>query len=291
MGLACAKTGWNVYAYVLLLNHFHAVIGTPNANLVTGMKWFLGTYTMAFNRRHKATGHLFSGRYKSLVVDSSNPDDLQNICDYVHTNTFRIGLEPAEAVRFPWSSSAEYLKPAGERLPWLNTGPLLQAMGLKEGEHQSVFQKNLETRAAQAKPEEWKKIRRGWCLGSDSFRKALLLKMAGQLTAHHYSDVRQESSELKARAILEEELRKLGWTQIDLEGTAKSHPEKLRIARRLRQETTMTLKWVAEHLEMGTWTYLACQLSASTPKPSPRKAEPTNPMWDTEDEKPAILWD
>jgi hypothetical protein len=44
-------------------NHFHLVIETPLANLVAGMKWFLGTYTRRFNRRHKFFGHLFSGRY------------------------------------------------------------------------------------------------------------------------------------------------------------------------------------------------------------------------------------
>jgi len=33
------------------------------------MKRFLGTYTCRFNRRHKLFGHLFSGRYKSLIVD------------------------------------------------------------------------------------------------------------------------------------------------------------------------------------------------------------------------------
>jgi hypothetical protein len=46
-------------------NHFHLVVETPNANLVDGMKWFLGTYTSRFNRRRKLFAHLFhlfSGR-------------------------------------------------------------------------------------------------------------------------------------------------------------------------------------------------------------------------------------
>ena len=67
MGEACLKTGWKVDAYCLMLNHFHFVIETPQANLVAGMKWFLGVYTSRFNRRHKLFGHLFSGRYKSLI--------------------------------------------------------------------------------------------------------------------------------------------------------------------------------------------------------------------------------
>ena len=68
-GEVCAKTGWLVHAYVLMPNHFHWVLETPQPNLVVGMKWLLGTCTSRFNRRHKLFGHLFSGRNKSLIVD------------------------------------------------------------------------------------------------------------------------------------------------------------------------------------------------------------------------------
>ena len=50
-------------------NHFHLVVEWPQPNLVAGMKWFLGTYTSRYNRRHGEFGHLFSGRYKALVVE------------------------------------------------------------------------------------------------------------------------------------------------------------------------------------------------------------------------------
>jgi putative transposase len=58
-----------VHSYVLMSNHFHLVVETSRSNLVAGMKWFLGTCTSRFNRRHKLFGHLFSGRYKSLIVN------------------------------------------------------------------------------------------------------------------------------------------------------------------------------------------------------------------------------
>ncbi len=83
---ACAKTGWQVHAYCLMNNHFHLVVETPDANLVAGMRWFLSTYTARFNRRHKLFGHLFSGRYKSLIVDGSGSGYLRTVCDYVHLN-------------------------------------------------------------------------------------------------------------------------------------------------------------------------------------------------------------
>ncbi len=50
------------------------------------MKWLLGTYTSRFNRRHKLFGHLFSGRYKSMLVDGSGNGYLKSVCDYVHLN-------------------------------------------------------------------------------------------------------------------------------------------------------------------------------------------------------------
>src|SRR5467141_2121419 len=51
---ACAKTDWQVHAWCLMSNHFHLVVETPKANLVSGMKWFLGTYTSRFNRRRQS---------------------------------------------------------------------------------------------------------------------------------------------------------------------------------------------------------------------------------------------
>jgi REP element-mobilizing transposase RayT len=65
---ACEKAEWEIHAYCLMTNHFHIIMETPKATLVAGMTWFFGTYTQRCNARHKARGHLFSGRYKSLFV-------------------------------------------------------------------------------------------------------------------------------------------------------------------------------------------------------------------------------
>lgn len=59
IGRACRKTGWQVHAFCLMSNHFHLVVKTPEPNLVPNMKWLLGVYTQAFNRRHGLSGHLF----------------------------------------------------------------------------------------------------------------------------------------------------------------------------------------------------------------------------------------
>jgi REP element-mobilizing transposase RayT len=38
LGQGCQKTGWEVPAYCLMSNHFHLVVETPRANLVSGMR-------------------------------------------------------------------------------------------------------------------------------------------------------------------------------------------------------------------------------------------------------------
>src|SRR6266446_8631116 len=115
LGAACQKTGWQVHAYCLMSNHFHLVVETPRANLVEGMKWFLGTYTSRFNRRHRLFGHLFSGRYKALLVEASGNGYLKSVCDYVHLNPVRANLlERQQSLHsYRWSSYGEYLKAPG----------------------------------------------------------------------------------------------------------------------------------------------------------------------------------
>ncbi|MDB6039320.1 MAG: transposase, partial [Verrucomicrobiales bacterium] len=68
---ACQKTSWQVHAYCLMKNHFHLVVETPEGNLVEGMRWLQSTYTIRLSHRHKLFGHVFSGRYKALLVDGS----------------------------------------------------------------------------------------------------------------------------------------------------------------------------------------------------------------------------
>jgi REP element-mobilizing transposase RayT len=174
----CTKTGWQVHAYCLMNNHFHLVVETPEANLVAGMRWFLSTYTARFNRRHKQFGHLFSGRYKSLIVDGSGNGYLRTVCDYVHLNPVRAKLLPPEKkVRdFAWSRWPEYLKPSEQRPRWLRVDRLLGELHIPKDSlaRRKELENYLEVRRAQEDGGELKHIRRGWCLGGETFRQELL---------------------------------------------------------------------------------------------------------------------
>jgi REP element-mobilizing transposase RayT len=170
LGEACVKTGWQVHGYCLMNNHFHLVIETPDANLVAGMRWFLSTYTARFNRRHKLFGHLFRGRYKSLIVEGSGTGYLRTVCDYVHLNPVRAKLLSAEqSVRdYVWSSWPEYLKAPEQRPRWLRVDRLLGEHSIPQDSvaGRAELENDLEVRRAAEDPDELKRIRRGWCLGT-----------------------------------------------------------------------------------------------------------------------------
>jgi len=73
----------------------------------------------------------------------------------------------------------------------------------------------------------------------------------------HYGGERRERDEEKARRLVAEHWQGLGWSGAELAQRRKGDPEKVALARRLGAETTMSLKWIASELRMGSWTYVS----------------------------------
>lgn len=107
----------SLLCYVLMPNHFHFVLRTNHANLSQFMKHFLVTYTVRFNRKHGRTGHVFQGRYKSLLVETD--EYLLPLTRYVHLNPVRSEEYLEEDVKaskeqlhnYRWSSFPGYCFP------------------------------------------------------------------------------------------------------------------------------------------------------------------------------------
>lgn len=253
----CQKTGFQIHAYCLMPNHFHLVAETPDANLVTGMAWLLSAYTIRLNHRHHLCGHVFSGRYKALIVDGGSPGYLKTVCDYVHLNPVRAGfLKPEDRLAaYPWSSLVWYAAAPEHRPGWMRVDRLLGEHGIREetAMGRQEFERRMElSRAAEEDEEALAPIRRGWCLGSEEFKRQMLARMDGQLGAHHAGGLHREHEERRAERIIAEELGRLGWGESDLVAWRKSAPGKLALAARLRRETTMPLKWIAARVHLGT---------------------------------------
>ena len=261
LGEVCGKTGWQVHAFCLMTNHFHLVVETPQPDLVAGMQWFLGTYTSRFNRKRRMFGHLFSGRYKALIVDGSGNGYLKTVCDYVHLNPARAKLLTPEQrlSEYRWSSWPEYLKSPGNRLGWLRVDRLLGECRIPQDSvaGRRHLAEGLEQRRAEEDGEAFKSIRRGWFFGGAALKQELLSQVSGKKGRSHYGEAVRESAEAAAERIITEELTRRRWAATALATRRKGDAVKVDIAQRLRRETTMTLAWIAGRLQMGTPTYLA----------------------------------
>ena len=101
------KCGFILYAYVLMSNHVHLLIETPNDPISRIMQMINFTYTQFFNRKYGKVGHLFQGRYKSYLCDKDSY--LLNLVRYIHNNPVRAGLVK-DAGAYEWSSYGDYLQ-------------------------------------------------------------------------------------------------------------------------------------------------------------------------------------
>jgi REP element-mobilizing transposase RayT len=253
---ACQKTDWQVHAFCLMRNHYHLVMETPNANLVAGMQWLQSTYTIRLNNRHALAGHVLSGRYKAQLVEGSGNGYLRTACDYVHLNPVRAKLLEAEdrLLAYPWSSFPWYLAARQHRPAWLRVDRLLGEHGIQQDTPVSrqEFERQMERRRLEeTDPEALEAFRGQWCVGTEAFRKECLEKMEDKLSDNHPGSARLESAAAKAERLIAQELARLGWTPEDLLQRAKSDPLKLALAGKLRRETILSIKQIAERLSLG----------------------------------------
>jgi putative transposase len=121
------RYNWICYAYCLMGNHYHLVIETVEGNLSKGMRQLNGVFTQASNRRHHRSGHLFQGRFKSVLVDKDAY--LLELSRYVVLNPVRAGMVGSPE-QWLWSS---YRAMVGEASTpaWLMIEALLGQFGKK----------------------------------------------------------------------------------------------------------------------------------------------------------------
>jgi hypothetical protein len=81
--------------------------------------------------------------------------------------------------------------------------------------------------------------------------------LPGSVGEHHHARERKQTDEQKAETIISAGLKRLGWGKRELSARLKSDPHKVALARELRSQTTMSLKWIARRLEMGSWTHVS----------------------------------
>jgi len=103
---ATDRYGAVIHVYCLMENHYHLFIETPSGNLSRIMHHINGAYTTYFNTKHQRTGHVFQGRYKSILVQAD--EYAKELSRYIHLNPVRAGIvnNPGE---YEWSSFRFYI--------------------------------------------------------------------------------------------------------------------------------------------------------------------------------------
>jgi hypothetical protein len=177
----------------------------------------------------------------------------------VHPSGCLCSLEANDALICSESPRPRHFGPvtsAATRPKWLCVDRLFGEHGVPKDSSagRQEFARRMELRRAAEDGLEFKSLLRGWCVGREEFRKELLQEMRRKRADHYEVELRQ-ADEAHARELVAAELRRRNWTEDDLMARRKGDPEKVKVALRLRQESTMSLKWIAQRLKMGAWTH------------------------------------
>jgi putative transposase len=277
LGETCGRTGWRIHSYVLMPNHFHWLVETPEANLVGGMKWFLGAYSQGFNARHGQRGHVFQGRYKALPVEADAGAYFETVSTYIHLNPARARLlegEDPDLADYMWSSYPWYLKGKPERPVWLEVKRLLGNLRLTDNgkgrEGYEEYMRNrireLHTRSGRRMYREaWKPIRYGWCLGGEGFQEKILAgigkRMEGKKRASYGGEESRRHDEREAEALVKRGMKALGLKEEDLSCLNKGALVKCALAWHIHRRVLAGHGWISSRLQMGCQSNLTVYIN------------------------------
>lgn len=167
-----------VFAFVLMRNHYHLLLRTKEANLSRAMQWLQTSYSVYFNRKHRRSGHLFQGRYKSILVG----DDAywRGLSFYIHLNPVRAGMV-RELEEYKWSSYHDYVK-TKKIHHWVSCEEILKGLGKDEKESRAEYRKLIREKSGQEK-KFLDEVKYGLILGSEEFVSWVQKKFINRLSA------------------------------------------------------------------------------------------------------------
>jgi putative transposase len=176
-----------VQAFVLMGNHFHLLAQTRRANLSRWMHWLMVAYTVYFNRRHRRSGHLLQGRYKSLLVEEG--EYLLELSRYLHLNPVRgavLGqgtpIERRKRLRqFVWSSYPGYAG-LGKAWPFIEEKLILGELGGPVRGRRRRYRSFVEEGLVREIANPFGAARWQVLLGSESFAQKVLDRMGDHET-------------------------------------------------------------------------------------------------------------
>jgi REP element-mobilizing transposase RayT len=172
--IAAAKLKFSLilHAYVLMANHYHLIIETPEKNLSKIMHYLNSSYTTYVNVKRKRSGHLFQGRYKAILVDKDNY--LLELSRYLHLNPVRANMAQKPEEYF-YSSYRSYVTGHSESI--VSTDTILGMLAVKKREAPVRYLNFVESAMGEEMPNPLQKVYGGMILGSKRFIRDALARV------------------------------------------------------------------------------------------------------------------
>jgi len=192
-----------LHAFVLMDNHYHLLVELREANLSRAVQWLNVSYSVWFNRRHGRCGHLFQGRFKSVIVDATEWG--LRLSRYLHLNPVRtakldlskqeqqqrrvgsggvpdgalVRKRITELRRYRWSSYRAYVGLAA--VPeWLECGTVLELGGGRKGGERRHYREYVEGALREGVSQSpWEELREQVVLGGQKFVAGLREHLSG----------------------------------------------------------------------------------------------------------------
>jgi REP-associated tyrosine transposase len=163
-----SKLPFYLYAYCLMPNHFHLLIEMQDDLVSRIMQRVLTSYSQYHNRKYKKIGHLFQGRYKSILCQTDRY--LGELVRYIHLNPVRAKIvkRPED---FEYSGHRAYLGLDNTGL--VDTEPVLRHFGATKKRAVEVYARFVEASLGERSQQDYYRASEGRLLGSDEFLKEI----------------------------------------------------------------------------------------------------------------------
>jgi putative transposase len=244
------KYRFKLHAYVLMTNHYHLLIETPEKNLSRLMHFINSSYTTYTNIKRKRSGHLFQGRYKSIVIDRDSY--LLELSRYLHLNPVRVNIvgKPED---YPYSSYVSYISDHGEAL--ISRSTILEMFSEKESEARKRYKSFVENARGEEEESPMTKIYGGMILGGEGFIREILQKIEeGQLEKEAVSHRKALRKPVGSEAVLSVLCKHYGISKEEIKNTERSKARKMCMYL-MKKQTVTTTREICELL--GNMSYAA----------------------------------
>lgn len=171
------KHKFHLYAYCLMGNHYHLLLETTKPNLSKIMQYIGTSYTTYYNVKRKKSGHLFQGRYKSIIIDKDSY--LLELTRYIHLNPVRAKIV-SEPQKYKWSSFGGYLRKQGDG--YIDKQEIAKYVTFKPEQYKQFVIEGIKSGI-----NPFKNIYAGFILGSTEFIKEKIAILKNEVETKEFS--------------------------------------------------------------------------------------------------------